>query len=188
MAAGRALLGPVIVISALHHWHGSWLALMVVAALVSDIYDGILARRWHCDTPGVRRFDSMADTIFYLGVAAAMWLTKPDVIHADAWWLGALFAVELARHIFDRWKFGKSASYHTYLAKAWGLAMGIGVIAVLGFGVWRPLLTFSLGLGILCDIEGFAMSVVLPQWQHDIKTLPRALALRRQMLSRDAGV
>jgi len=40
----------------------------IVLALVSDIFDGVLARRWLCDTPRLRRWDTLADTAFYLGV------------------------------------------------------------------------------------------------------------------------
>ena len=44
---GLRVLGcPVIVLGALRGWSGGWLAAIVVAALVSDIYDGVLARRW----------------------------------------------------------------------------------------------------------------------------------------------
>ena len=45
-----------------------WLATIVVIALVDDIYDGVMARRWDCDTPAMRMSDSLADTVFYLGV------------------------------------------------------------------------------------------------------------------------
>jgi CDP-diacylglycerol--glycerol-3-phosphate 3-phosphatidyltransferase len=182
MAGLRVAMAPLMPTAAAWHWSGLLMAATVLVALVSDIYDGVLARRWGCDTPAVRLFDSMADTIFYVGVAAAMWLAHPDVFRTDAWLLGVLLALEIARFAFDWAKFGKAASYHTYLAKSWGLAMGIGVIAVLGFDAWKPLLAFSFVLGILCDVEGLAMSVILPEWRNDIKTLARARRIRREML------
>ena len=54
MAGGRAVLGPVLIVGAKCGWNGLTLAGLVVAALASDIYDGVLARRWGCDTAGVR--------------------------------------------------------------------------------------------------------------------------------------
>jgi CDP-diacylglycerol--glycerol-3-phosphate 3-phosphatidyltransferase len=63
MAAARGALGPVMVIGQACQWNGFALAGTILAALLSDIYDGVLARRWHCDTPAVRLFDSMADTV-----------------------------------------------------------------------------------------------------------------------------
>ena len=35
--------------------------------------------------------------------------------------------------------------------------------------------------GIVCDLEGLAMSMILPEWRRDVKTLRRALDLRREM-------
>jgi CDP-diacylglycerol--glycerol-3-phosphate 3-phosphatidyltransferase len=69
MAAGRAALGPVLIAGEACGWNGLALASMVLTALQSDIFDGVLARRWGCDTGGVRLFDSMADTVFYLCAA-----------------------------------------------------------------------------------------------------------------------
>jgi len=79
MATGRALLGPVLVIGEKCGWNGFTLAALIVTALLSDIFDGVLARRWGCDTAAVRLFDSMADTFFYAFVVAALWIGRPAV-------------------------------------------------------------------------------------------------------------
>lgn len=179
----RVLLCPVIVVVARCGWDGKWLGLIVLIALVDDIYDGMLARRWHCDTPAIRLADSTADTIFYLGVAAALWIREPQVLRGNWHLLAALFALEIVRHAFDFWKFGKGASYHSYLAKSWGLVMGIGVIALLSFGGPRWLIWVSLMVGIANNCEGLAMSLMLPRWQNDVKTLAAAWRLRREMLA-----
>ncbi|MEO6805298.1 MAG: CDP-alcohol phosphatidyltransferase family protein [Edaphobacter sp.] len=42
----RVLECPLIVVGAWRGWAGEWLGVIVVVALVSDIYDGVLARRW----------------------------------------------------------------------------------------------------------------------------------------------
>jgi CDP-diacylglycerol--glycerol-3-phosphate 3-phosphatidyltransferase len=38
-------------------------------------------------------------------------------------------------------------------------------------------------LGILCDLEGLAMSLVMPVWRKDIKTLCAARGIRKEMLN-----
>jgi phosphatidylglycerophosphate synthase len=185
MAAVRAALGPVLIAGTACSWNGVTLASIVVAALVSDIYDGVLARRWRCDTAGVRLFDSMADTVFYLCTAVALWIGQPQLWRSYGSLLVALMTLETVRFAFDFAKFGKPASYHSYLAKAWGLVMAIAVVGV--FALHRPnvLVPAALVLGILCDMEGLAMSWVMPVWRKDIKTLRAAWRLRRQVL--DAG-
>ncbi len=124
MAAGRAALGPVMIAGAACGWNGVALAGMVVAALLSDIFDGVLARRWQCDTAGVRLFDSMADTVFYLCTGIALWIAHAPVLRAAKLPLIALLGVEVFKFAFDFAKFGKPSSYHSYLAKCWGPAAG----------------------------------------------------------------
>jgi len=178
----RVALCPVVVFGAKHGWDGKWLGILVLTALVDDIYDGVLARRWNCATERLRRADSAADTVFYLGVAAAMWLREEKLLRAN-WELLAMLAVlELARYGFDWMKYGKAASYHSYLAKMWGLVMSAAVIGVLSFGGPRWLVWVSLLVGIANDMEGLAMSLILPRWRNDVKTLTVAWKLREEML------
>jgi CDP-diacylglycerol--glycerol-3-phosphate 3-phosphatidyltransferase len=181
MAAGRAALGPILIAGTACSWNGVALAAMVVTALVSDIFDGVLARRWGCDTAGVRLFDSMADTVFYVCVAVALWIGQPGVWRHYAGLLIPLLSLEILRFGLDFAKFGKPASYHSYLAKCWGLTMALGVIAVFWLRHASPLLSIALSLGIACNLEGLAMSLVLPVWRKDVKTLRVAWQLRGQM-------
>ena len=182
MAAARAALGPVLIEGAACSWNGFALAGMVVGALVSDIYDGVLARRWGCDTAGVRLFDSMADTVFYLCTAVALWVSQPQLWRSYGGLLVVLLVLEAVRFAFDFVKFGKPASYHSYLAKLWGLVMAVAVIGVFALDRANVLVPAALMLGILCDLEGVAMSVVMPVWQKDIKTIRAAWHLRRRIL------
>ena len=178
----RVALCPAIVLGAQRGWDGKWLGLIVAIALVDDLYDGVLARRWGCATERLRRADSAADTVFYLGVAAALWLREEQLLRGNWKLLAVLGLMEVVRHGFDRVKFGRSASYHSYMAKAWGLVMGVAVIGVLSFGGPRWLVWVSLIVGIAADAEGLAMSLMLPRWQNDVKGLPAAWKLRREIL------
>jgi phosphatidylglycerophosphate synthase len=183
LAATRALLGPIVILGQLSHWSGLTLATLIVAALLSDIFDGILARRWHCDTPAVRLFDSMADTVFYLGVAVALWLRNPQLWRTHWVLLAAVLALEALRFLFEIAKFGKPASYHSYLAKTWGLVLAIAVVAEFATNHATPLIAAALLLGIVCNLEGLAMSLVLPDWMNDVMTLRAAWRLRPTMLT-----
>ena len=182
MMGFRALLGPALAVAARGMTAPeAWLGAMIAAGLVSDVYDGILARRWQTDTAALRVADSAADTIFYLGVLAAIVERHWPVLRDRLWLLTALLALETLRILFDWMKFRRMASYHSYAAKAWGLLLAAATIALLCFNRAPWLMTAALVWGILCDMEGLAMSALLPQWTHDVRTLRRALELRRQL-------
>jgi phosphatidylglycerophosphate synthase len=182
MSAARAALGPVLIAGAACCWNGFTLAGVVAGALVSDIYDGVLARRWRCDTAGVRLFDSMADTVFYLCTAVALWMSQPQLWRSYGGLLVVLLGLEAVRFVFDFAKFGRPASYHSYLAKLWGLVMAVAVVGVFALHRANVLVPAALVLGILCNVEGLAMSVVMPVWRKDVKTFAVAWRIRREVM------
>jgi phosphatidylglycerophosphate synthase len=189
MVVGRALLGVAIPLTAMQlSAPEAWLGAMIAAGFVSDIYDGVLARRWGTATAALRVADSAADTFFYMGVLVAVVERHWPVIHARLGLLAVLLALEATRIIFDWVKFGCMASYHSYASKAWSALLVLATIALLCFnrGFW--LSTVAIAWGILCDLEGLAMSALLPEWTHDVKNLRRALRIRRKMLAQSLPV
>jgi phosphatidylglycerophosphate synthase len=187
MAAGRALLGPVMILGERCGWSGLGLAGIVVTALLSDIFDGVLARGWGCDTAAVRLFDTMCDTVFYLCVAIAICIGRPEVWRENAGLLAALMGLEVARLVVEFWKFGKPASYHSYLAKVWGLVMAVAVVGVFAWPSAAGLVPVALTFGIACDLEGLAMTLMLPVWRKDVRGLRAAWELRNEVRAKDFG-
>lgn len=183
MVMMRVLFCPLILAGARYGWAGGWLSAIVIVALLSDIFDGILARRWGCETSTLRVSDSIADTIFYLGVCGALLLRNPEVIWGNWRLFVSLFGLEAGRYFFDFWKYRKTASYHSYLAKCWGLVIAVAVVGVLSFDKLHVLIKIALAFGIVVNMEGLAMSLILPRWKNDVKTLGRAWVWRKMMLA-----
>lgn len=184
MAATRAALGPTLMLGDRTGWSGVTLAAMVITGLLSDIFDGVLARRWNCASAAVRLFDSMADIVFYLGCAAALWIREPHLMRSLLLPIAVLLGLEALKFAFVMLKFGKPTSYHSYLAKTWGLVLAMMVVMsfTTHMAALRTVWWIALTLGVLSCLEGLAMSVILPEWRHDLKTLWRALEVRRQIL------
>jgi len=175
----RFLLGPAVVVLAWNNLPGAWIAGCALIAIVSDIYDGIIARRLRIETALLRRYDSVADTVFYLAIAWAAWRLYPQAIRENAAILVGVFTLEIARYVFDFAKFHREASYHMFSSKLWGLVLGAATMALFAFGTSGWLLRVALILGIVCNAEGLAISMVLPQWTHDVPSIAHALRLRR---------
>ena len=174
----RALLAPVVVLLALT-WPVPWaFAVCLVVAFLSDLFDGIIARRLGVATPGLRRLDSIADSIFYVAALFAAWHLHRSALRDHVAGLGILAALELARYAFDLRKFGKEASYHMWSSKLWGLALFAGFFALLVFGEERVAVPIAIWLGVVADIEGLAISVTLREWRNDVPTIFHARRLR----------
>ena len=178
LAGARAALGPILIAGAACNWSGVALAAMVLGAVVSDIFDGVLARRWHCDSAGVRLFDTIADTFFYLCAGVALWMARPDIFRKNGVLLLVVLAMEAFHFGFDYAKFGKPASYHSWLAKSWGVVLTTALMVSLATPYGGSLFSLSLIVGIACKAEGLAMSFLLTKWTRDVRTLAAAWALR----------
>ena len=156
-----------------------WIAAAIVIATLTDVFDGILARRLGVATERLRRADSMVDTAFYVAVLAAVAVVFPDVLRLHAVGLGALIALEVARHGFDVWTFGRTAAYHMWSAKAWGVALALGLTALFGWDEAGWPVGVAVWLGVATNVEALAASAVLSRWHHDVPSLWHALRLER---------
>jgi CDP-diacylglycerol--glycerol-3-phosphate 3-phosphatidyltransferase len=175
----RLLLGPVLIWLVRGGSAGLPSVALCLLAFASDYFDGVLARRCGVDSALVRRYDSATDTVFFLCAAWSAWLLHADLLRPFLGLAAVIAALEVARYLFDFAKFRREAAYHAWSAKAWGLSLFVALIALLGFGRATPWVPLALGLGIVADLEGLAISLVLPVWTHDVRSVWHAWRSRQ---------
>ena len=130
----RLLLGPIAWICAIANVV-RWVYLpILIAGTLSDVFDGILARRFGVSTAKLRRYDSVTDAIYYSFLLAVCWMLCRPVILRGMPAIAILIASELAVIIVSLARFRKYPATHTYLAKFYGLCFLAALIALLGFG------------------------------------------------------
>ena len=187
LVAFRFLLGPALPLVARDpSIADAWLGVMVLAGFVSDVFDGVLARRWNTASFALRVADSAVDIVFYLGVLAALVDRHWPAIHARLGLLAAVMALETINVLVSFIKFRRMASYHSYAAKFWGFLLAASTVTLLTLDHGEWLLTLALAWGIASELEVLAMSLLLPEWTHDVKTLARAIAIRQKVLARES--
>lgn len=173
----RLALGPVALGCAA--WGAaSWIYLpILVAGTLSDIFDGILARRYGVATPALRRYDSITDVIYYLFVLAALGISRPAVFERNWRLIGLILASEAAVMLVGHLKFHKHPATHSWLAKFYGLCLLGGLIALLVFqaGDWAVIALTAVAL--LANSEIIAMHLLADEAPVDVKSifhLPKA--------------
>jgi hypothetical protein len=131
----RAAAAPLLLMDG---WDGSisnWFLPLYFLAFVSDIFDGIVARRYGVSTADLRVADSLSDTLLYSCLAIAAWRTHGDLLIANRMPLVSV-TLGIGLWMAVNWlKYGKLASYHTYSAKLWGLSLCQSAASRLRF--WR---------------------------------------------------
>jgi CDP-diacylglycerol--glycerol-3-phosphate 3-phosphatidyltransferase len=175
----RFFMGPLLLLNAIDGKADAWFIVGFVVAFLSDIFDGVIARRLGVSTASLRRADSWADVCLYLCVGVSAFLVHPDVVIAFRKPLSVVMGIQLIWWVVNLAKYGQPASYHTYSAKAWGVTLFVATIALFGFGYGGLTLSFAIAVGIIHTLEEIAMTLILPQWTHDVLSIVHALRLRQ---------
>ena len=175
----RLLLAPVLVWLVYAGAPGITFAAVIFVAFVSDYLDGVIARRVGVASAELRHFDSRADLVFYATAAWSVWRLHPDLVRSFAIPGLILIGLDVVRHILDFAKFRKDAAYHAWSSKVWGLSLALALVLLMGFGVTQPFVAITVILGLIAQVEGLMISVVLPVWTHDVPTVFHALGIRK---------
>lgn len=174
----RLLLAPVLLLLAAYRPAPTAFGVCLTLALLSDFFDGVIARRLGVATAGLRRLDSFVDTVFCGSAVLAVWMLHPEVIRERWLILLILVALEAARYALDFLKFRREASYHMWSAKLWALVLFLALFMVLVMRVGGLWVDAAILLGIVSDLEGIVISLLLPVWQHDVPSLVHAWRIR----------
>jgi phosphatidylglycerophosphate synthase len=172
----RFAIAPLLLLDA---WDGTTTSFFLagyILAILSDIFDGIIARRLQVSTAQLRQADSWADIVLFLCLALSTWRVYPQVL-IDLH-IPLLIAIAAQVFLFSLCliKYRKLPSYHTYTAKAWGLTILTAAIALFGFG-YVPTLWLAIVFCWLNSLEEILMTLLLPEWQCDVLSLYHALQL-----------
>jgi len=180
----RAASAPIVILLAVYRPTQFAFGCLLLLAFLSDIFDGVIARRLHIATPMLRRLDSIADSVFYLAALFAAWYLHAAALHAHLTALLVLAGLEVGRYAFDLLKFKREASYHMWSSKLWGICLFVGCFALLALNRSGIAVAVAIYVGIVADIEGLLISMILPQWRTDVPTFVHALRLRDASLAR----
>jgi CDP-diacylglycerol--glycerol-3-phosphate 3-phosphatidyltransferase len=176
----RFLIAPFLLWDA---WDGDtsvWFLVGFTAAFVSDIFDGIIARRLGVSNSKLRQADSWADTCLFSCIFVSAWLGYRDILIAYKLPLLMVIFAQIVWWIVNLIKYGKPASYHTYSAKFWGITLFIAIVSLFGFNYAGIALWLTCIAGTIYSLEEIAMTLILPVWTHDVLSIFHALKLRQQ--------
>jgi CDP-diacylglycerol--glycerol-3-phosphate 3-phosphatidyltransferase len=167
----RLLLGPVALICALTNVP-RWIYFpILIAGTLSDIFDGILARKFGVATPALRRYDSITDVIYYLFILAVAWILCKPVI-AQNYFLIALILFSEAMVIFVSFlKFGKYPATHSWLAKFYGLCLLVALIALLVFNAGNWAIISLAVIALITNLEIIAIHLLMNSPPVDVRSV-----------------
>lgn len=176
----RLILGPLLLLDARDGYTDLSFVFWLGIAILSDILDGIIARRLGVASQRLRRLDSLVDSIFFFFMAAAAWLAHRELILQHRNLVLAMLALSLLSQIPALIKFRRAAAFHAYSAKASGLALLASGALLFAYGRAGPIFIAALWIAIISHIERILITLILPNWQTDIAWLGTAWKIRKE--------
>jgi len=168
LLAFRLALGPILLFAAWRDVSGFWLVAGLGAGILSDIVDGMLARRLGVATEKMRRIDSIVDTIFVLFAMGCTWVAYSEVLVEHSGLLALMLGLNFISYIPALIKFRRAPAYHAYSAKLSGLALFAAAALLLLTGLAGWWLDTAIALTILSHLDRIAITLLLPEWRTDV--------------------
>jgi phosphatidylglycerophosphate synthase len=177
----RLFLGLLLVaLSILNVAHFKVLAILfLTVGLLTDIFDGIIARRLNVSTQTLRRLDSTIDLIFFMAIAFATYLQSPEFFRLNAVKLCILLGFEALTYVVCFLKFRKEIATHTIGAKLWTLLVFAVLIEVILTS--KSVLLFNLAFwgGLITRLEIILIIFTLKEWTNDVPSFYHSFKLRK---------
>lgn len=138
--------------------------------LVSDALDGIIARMLDQTSELGARLDSYGDILTYLSTPIAVWWLWPDIVKEEFYYIIAAVAIYILPAVFALLKFGKLASYHTWITKISAVLMSAGVVMLLGY---ENNFLFHIAIYVLVIemVENIMITIILPKQKSNIHSI-----------------
>ncbi|PZF71085.1 CDP-alcohol phosphatidyltransferase family protein [Taibaiella soli] len=170
----------LILASILHIQMSGWLVITLFSyALVSDIFDGIIARRLNVSTPLLRRLDSSIDQVFWISAAVAMFIKCPEFWQEHSHKIILLLCFEAFTYVVSFWKFRKEVATHAIASKIWTLTLFATMVEIMASCHSNVLFEICFYGGVLTRIEIIAILLFLREWTNDVPSFYHAIQLRQ---------
>lgn len=177
----RLFLAPIILALAYFFRENSKTIILILMylGLISDIFDGIIARKQNISTVKLRRMDSQTDMLFWLSIGISTWILYPKIIAENSVAIWAILGMEILVYIISIIKFKKETCTHAFLSKLWGITLLIAFTALIGFNYAGIPFYIAIVMGLISHIDRILITLILPEWTHDVPSAYHAYLIRK---------
>ncbi len=170
---------PILIVLAVKKSQDAF-AVLMIASLIGDILDGLLARWLNATSALGALLDSTADTLLLFTASFGAWVFFPDVIHDHLFALMLVPALWLLEAVAAILRYHRLSSFHTYLSRIAAYALGIFIGALFWFGFSAALMYLAVTVFVFATAEEFVLLWLLPQWTPDVRGAAWVLSQRRR--------
>lgn len=152
---------------------------LFATGLLTDIFDGIIARRLNISSEKLRRLDSSIDQVFFILVAAATYIQCSAFFYNNYIQLAILLGTEALTYVVSFVKFKKEVATHAISSKIWTLILFATLIQIMVSCNAAVLFQWCFYVGMVTRIEIIAILLFLRKWTNDVPSVYHAILLRK---------
>ncbi len=177
----RLFIGlAIIVFSSIQIEYYETIAIVLLSiGLLTDIFDGIIARNLNISTQKLRRLDSTIDQVFFISVAIATYIQCPTFFTDNFFKLTILISIEALTYVVSFFKFRKEIATHTVGAKIWTLFLFATLVQIIVQCQSTILFNICFWIGVITRFEIIAIILTLKKWTNDVPSFYHSLKLRQ---------
>jgi cardiolipin synthase (CMP-forming) len=142
---------------------------LLLACLLSDILDGLIARVFHLRSRLGATLDSTADMLVMMIMIAGVSVFQRHFVSEHFWEILVAVTLYVFELIAALWRYGKISSFHTILSRIAAYAQGIFVISLFLWGYQGWLFHKMIALTIAASLEEFLLLYLLPEPRVDVR-------------------
>lgn len=178
LSAFRIVAAPILLLLAWYGHRDGFVALFA-AALLSDILDGRIARRFDLVSGFGAQLDQWGDFALWASLPFAAWWLWPDIVLREASWV-ALAMICLLLPTTIAWiRYREVPGYHTWSVKFGSVLMGVSLPLLLLFDFpW--LFRVAASFQVVCALDELGITLLLAECRHDVPSVFHAARMRRR--------
>jgi phosphatidylglycerophosphate synthase len=163
-----------------------WAIVLFSVGLLTDIFDGIIARKLNVSTQKLRRLDSIVDQIFFVLIVVAIYIQDAVFFKDNLLKIIVLLSFEALTYLVCFLKFKKEVATHSLGAKLWTLFLFATLVELLANQQANLFFVWCFWIGIITRLEITAIIFTLRKWTNDVPTIYHAFQLRNgKMIKRN---
>ncbi len=125
----------------------------ILLAALSDVYDGVIARKIGTSTPALRRTDSVVDLFFLVTTITLFVVYHSPVRVAVLSAIALMFLMSVTGHAVALIRFNRSAAVHSKMLKLYAVFVYVGFFFAWISGSLSPWILIALAVGIIAEAE-----------------------------------
>lgn len=153
--------------------------MLLIIGLITDIFDGIIARKLNVSTVKLRRMDSFIDQIFWLSALTAAYVICTDFFKENGLLLFTLLGAEALTYVVSYLKFRKEVATHAISSKFWTLTILATLVQIMATCDSGWLFMTCFYIGMITRMEIIAILIIIRKWENDVPSLYHAVMIRK---------